>query len=146
MFTFYKYEGSPLPLTVLRVVLLHTEDVSQVKNFVTQYTYFIHWHYRMNNSTVESSESFSYYDFQWFTEGLLLMLVSCIGLIGNACWVVTCAKQRIQRVFHRLLLTLATFDSVSFHIAENCNRHMITVSIFNLKITEKFRLSSNVSF
>ena len=71
----------------------------------------------MNNSTTESLESFSYYDFQWFTEGLLLMLVSCIGLIGNACWVVTCAKQRIQRVFHRLLLTLATFDSVSFHIA-----------------------------
>ena len=51
--------------------------------------------------------------FQWVTEGLLLMLVSTIGLIGNSCSVVTCARQRVQRIFHRLLLVLATFDTVS---------------------------------
>ena len=32
--------------------------------------------------------------FQWVTEGLLLMLISSIGLIGNSCSVVTCARQR----------------------------------------------------
>ena len=70
----------------------------------------------MNNSssaTEEYSESFPIYDFQWVTEGLLLLIVSSIGIVGNACSVVTCAKQRIQRVFHRLLLALATFDTVS---------------------------------
>ena len=54
--------------------------------------------------------------FQWVTEGLLLMLISSIGLIGNSCSVVTCARQRVQRIFHRLLLVLATFDTVSSHV------------------------------
>ena len=51
--------------------------------------------------------------FQWMTEGLLLFITSCIGLVGNTCSVITCSRQRVQRVFHRLLLVLATFDTVS---------------------------------
>ena len=62
------------------------------------------------------SETFPIYNFQWVTEGLLLLIVSTIGIVGNACSVVTCTKQRIQRVFHRLLLALATFDTVSRYI------------------------------
>ena len=52
--------------------------------------------------------------FQWVTEGLLLFLISFIGLIGNFWLVVKSSRQRVQRVFHRLLLALATFDTVSF--------------------------------
>ena len=51
--------------------------------------------------------------FQFYTEGLFLFIVGAIGLVGNSCSVVTFARQRIQRVFHRLLLILATFDAVS---------------------------------
>ena len=79
----------------------------------------------MNNSSLvseEYSESFPIYNFQWVTEGLLLVIVSSIGIVGNACSVVTCTKQRIQRVFHRLLLALATFDTVSsyFYVYNRC--------------------------
>ena len=76
----------------------------------------------MNNSSLMRggeeyySETFPIYNFQWVTEGLLLLIVSIIGIVGNACSVVTCTKQRIQRVFHRLLLALATFDTVSSYI------------------------------
>ena len=52
--------------------------------------------------------------FQWVTEGLLLFIISVIGLVGNSCSVVTCSRQRVQRIFHRLLLVLATFDTVTF--------------------------------
>ena len=50
--------------------------------------------------------------FMWVTEGLLLLAVGGVGLAGNACSVVVFARQRIQRVFHHLLLMLAIFDGV----------------------------------
>jgi len=51
----------------------------------------------------------------WFalaTEGFLLAIVAAFGLFGNGCSVVVFARQRIQRIFHRLLLMLAVFDGV----------------------------------
>ena len=57
--------------------------------------------------------------FQWVTEGILLLLLSAIGLFGNSCSVVTCARQRVQRIFHRLLLVLASFDTVSNILMDN---------------------------
>ena len=66
-----------------------------------------------DNGTNSSDATETLKTFQWVTEGLLLMLISSIGLIGNSCSVVTCARQRVQRIFHRLLLVLATFDTVS---------------------------------
>jgi bacteriorhodopsin len=66
-----------------------------------------------DTSTALDMDTESIYNFQWFTEGLLLFIVSCIGLVGNSCAVATCSRQRVQRVFHRLLLVLATFDAVS---------------------------------
>ena len=59
------------------------------------------------------SEESSKITFQWVTEGLLLFFISFIGLIGNFWLVVKSSRQRVQRVFHRLLLALATFDTVS---------------------------------
>ncbi len=52
--------------------------------------------------------------FDWVTEGLLTLLVGLLGLVGNTCSVLIFARQRIQRVFHHLLLQLAIFDAVSF--------------------------------
>lgn len=43
------------------------------------------------------------------------MIVGVIGLVGNSFSVLSFARQRIQRVFHRLLLALATFDSVNYY-------------------------------
>lgn len=51
--------------------------------------------------------------FQWWTEGLLLAVVGLVGLVGNMFSMVIFARQRIQRVFHHLLLLLAIFDAVS---------------------------------
>ena len=50
--------------------------------------------------------------FQWVTEGALLGAVGVVGLLGNCCSVLVFARQRIQRVFHHLLLALAIFDAV----------------------------------
>ncbi|TRY76422.1 hypothetical protein TCAL_15948 [Tigriopus californicus] len=49
--------------------------------------------------------------FQWLTEGFLLMVLGVIGLVGNTCSMALFARQRIQRVFHHLLLLLAIFDA-----------------------------------
>lgn len=50
--------------------------------------------------------------FQWTTEGLLMALVGAVGLVGNLTSVIIYGRQRVQRTFHRLLLTLAAFDTV----------------------------------
>ena len=50
--------------------------------------------------------------FQWTTEGLLMALVGVAGLVGNLTSVIIYGRQRVQRTFHRLLLTLAAFDTV----------------------------------
>ena len=89
-----------------------------------------------NETTIDKiDESESQIDFQWITEGLLLLLTGCIGLVGNTCSLVTCARQRIQRVFHRLLVALATFDSVSTNfviLKENhwlCNTNTLALAL-----------------
>ena len=54
--------------------------------------------------------------FQWTTEGLLMALVGVAGLVGNLTSVIIYGRQRVQRTFHRLLLTLAAFDTVRRHV------------------------------
>ena len=54
--------------------------------------------------------------FEWSTEGLLMSVVGIVGLIGNLTSVIVYKRQRVQRTFHRLLLTLAAFDTVSQNI------------------------------
>ena len=51
--------------------------------------------------------------FQWITEGVLISVIGSIGLLGNIISVAIFGRQRVQRLFHRLLLTLAAFDTVN---------------------------------
>ena len=77
------------------------------------------------------SEEGSKITFQWVTEGLLLFFISFIGLIGNFWLVVKSSRQRVQRVFHRLLLALATFDTVSLLKLLHCDFFPITSSLLS---------------
>lgn len=52
-------------------------------------------------------------DFAWVVEGLLLIIIGAFGLFGNGSAIIIFSRQRIQRVFHHLLLLLAIFDTVS---------------------------------
>ena len=45
-------------------------------------------------------------------EGVLLLAVALVGLIGNFTSFVTISRQKIQRTFHNLLLLLTVFDMV----------------------------------
>ncbi len=51
--------------------------------------------------------------FEWITEGLLIFVVGLIGLLGNGVSIWTFWRQRVHRIFHNLLLSLAIFDMVS---------------------------------
>ena len=64
---------------------------------------------------------------------MLRLQVYCL-LVGNTCSLVTCARQRIQRVFHRLLVALATFDSVStnFVITKKTIGYVISKDVVSL--------------
>ena len=58
-----------------------------------------------------SEMSFNY--FEWVTEGLLIFIFGVVGLFGNGVSVYTFWRQRVHRIFHNLLLSLAIFDMVS---------------------------------
>ena len=47
------------------------------------------------------------------TEGLLILIVGVIGVVGNGVSLWTFWRQRVHRIFHNLLLVLAIFDIVS---------------------------------
>ena len=90
-----------------------------------------------------SSEEDSKITLQWVTEGLLLTIISCIGLVGNSCSVVTCSRQRVQRVFHRLLLVLATFDTVRTPpviLPNDLNLHEVLQILYHHNIWDYFLL------
>ena len=62
----------------------------------------------------EETELFSSpYDFEWFTEGLFILIVGIVGLLGNCISIWTFSRQKVHRIFHNLLLFLAIFDIVS---------------------------------
>ena len=46
-------------------------------------------------------------------EGVLLLAVALVGLIGNLISFVTIFRQKIQKTFHNLLFLLTVFDMVS---------------------------------
>ena len=52
-------------------------------------------------------------DFEWATEGILILIVGVVGFVGNCTSVVTFSRQKVHRIFHNLLLFLALFDVVS---------------------------------
>ena len=49
---------------------------------------------------------------KFLLEGVLLLAVVLVGLIGNFTSFVTISRQKIQRTFHNLLLLLTVFDLV----------------------------------
>lgn len=51
--------------------------------------------------------------FCWLVEGVLILVVGCFGLLGNSFSLVLFSRQKVHRIFHRLLLTLTIFDLVS---------------------------------
>ena len=46
-------------------------------------------------------------------EGVLLMMVACLGLAGNILSFVVLNSQKVQKTFHNLLILLNIFDLVS---------------------------------
>ena len=63
--------------------------------------------------------SASFLDDSWLAtitflvEGVMLLTVACLGLVGNIFSFIVLTTQGIQRTFHNLLLLLSIFDMVS---------------------------------
>ena len=51
-------------------------------------------------------------NFEWVFEGLFIFLAGGIGVLGNGISMWTFSRQKVHRIFHNLLLTLAIFDLV----------------------------------
>jgi Co/Zn/Cd efflux system component len=49
----------------------------------------------------------------FLVEGVLIMMVACMGLVGNILSFVVLHSQKVQKTFHNLLILLNTFDMVS---------------------------------
>jgi hypothetical protein len=52
-------------------------------------------------------------DFEWTTEGVLISVVGVVGVVGNLISIYTFSRQKVHRIFHNLLLSLALYDLVS---------------------------------
>ena len=50
----------------------------------------------------------------FLVEGVLLMMVACLGLAGNILSFIVLNSQKVQKTFHNLLILLNTFDMVSY--------------------------------
>ena len=46
-------------------------------------------------------------------EGVLVMMVACMGVAGNILSFIVLKNQKVQKTFHNLLILLNTFDMVS---------------------------------
>ena len=51
-------------------------------------------------------------------EGVLLLLVASIGLLGNFTSFVILMRRKVQKIFHNLLFLLSTFDTVRYKYNE----------------------------
>ena len=51
---------------------------------------------------------------RFILEGVLLLVVACIGLTGIAVSFAVLVSKKVQKTFHNLLLLLNTFDMVGF--------------------------------
>ena len=58
-------------------------------------------------------------DYKYWVDGFLLAIVSFVGILGNIASWLKFARQRTQKLFHYLLLGLATFDMVTIFIISN---------------------------
>lgn len=51
--------------------------------------------------------------FCWYVEGILILIVGCVGILGNSFSLYLMSRPRTQKIFHNLLITLAVFDTAS---------------------------------
>lgn len=67
------------------------------------------------NATVLSVDASGYEInwFEWATEGVLILIIGILGLLGNCISIWSFSRQKVHRIFHNLLLILAIFDIVS---------------------------------
>ena len=63
----------------------------------------------------------------FFVEGILLLMVACMGLVGNILSFVVLKSQKVHKTFHNLLILLNTFDMVSkpYFITLPLTRHPV---------------------
>ena len=70
--------------------------------------------------------------FNFVVEGVLLLLVACLGLAGNLASYVILMRQKVQKIFHNLLFLLTTLDTVSrlvlLHHVSMSPCHHVTMS------------------
>ena len=51
-------------------------------------------------------------DYQYYVEGVLLMIIGTFGIIGNISAIVVFTRQSLQKSFYGLMLSLAVFDLI----------------------------------
>ena len=66
-----------------------------------------------SNSSADNNVTNFREDYKYWVDGFLLAIVSFVGILGNIASWLKFARQRTQKLFHYLLLGLATFDMVS---------------------------------
>ena len=57
--------------------------------------------------------------FGFYVEGVALMVIGCLGLVGNSLSLFVYSKQKIHRIFHNLLFALTIFDMVRLSKIQN---------------------------
>ena len=96
--------------------VLEEEMQHMTQSYTSQMVNLLLWRIKINHlwcSLCLHLQDMTFNYFEWITEGLLIFVFGIIGLIGNGVSVWTFWRQRIHRIFHNLLLTLAIFDMVS---------------------------------
>ena len=53
-------------------------------------------------------------------EGIVLLIVAIVGLVGNISSFITICSQKVQRTFHSLLFLLSIFDMVRRISVQKC--------------------------
>jgi len=51
-------------------------------------------------------------NYKYYCDGLLVSIIGCLGIMGNLFSIFVLSKPKLQDCFHRLLLTLACFDTI----------------------------------
>ena len=70
--------------------------------------------YEEANATVNMAPGHEINWFEWATEGVLILIIGILGLLGNCISIWSFSRQKVHRIFHNLLLILAIFDIVSY--------------------------------
>ena len=79
-----------------------------------------------SNSSADNNVTNFREDYKYWVDGFLLAIVSFVGILGNIASWLKFARQRTQKLFHYLLLGLATFDMVSIFIIS----YIIIIMVF----------------